>query len=136
MTEQEAQMLLMQGSAIDAGEAENVAVATGAVTAPVDPNAAAMEWIIVPEMLAWAICTAFPEVAQNYTPESKMELARKIAPVAEKYGWNGPGDCPELGLAVGAVGFSMPAVLAYKSRKAQIEEARRKAQAERDGSGQ
>lgn len=130
-------MLLMQGAALDQQGAAATEAAVGGVIdgqgnivpAQADPNAAAMEWLIIPELMAWAITTALPETKEHYTQESKMELAQKIAPVAEKYGWNGPGDMPELGLAVGAIGFSMPAVLAYKTRKMQIEAARQEAQA-------
>lgn len=126
MTEQEAQALLMQGTAIDTSEAAFTdAAAAGLLddrgrpmAAPVpDPDAAAMEWVIIPQTLAWGIKLVFPEVAECYTQAAELDLARKIAPVAEKYGWNGPGNAPELALAIGAIGFSMPAVLAYKARK-------------------
>ena len=118
MTEQEAQALLMQGAAIDHGEEEAAQIAvTGTAAQPQNPDAAAMEWLIVPEIIAWGITAVFPETIPHYSDEAKMNLARKIAPVAEKYGWSSPGDAPELGLAVGAIGFSMPAVLAYRARK-------------------
>lgn len=126
MTEVEAQKFLLQGSAIDTTEsaaaelaASGEVDASGKIVAPAapDPDAAAMEWLIVPQMMAWTIKMVFPEVAANYTPEAEMDLARKIVPVADKYGWNGPGNAPELALAVGAIGFSMPAILAYKARK-------------------
>lgn len=119
MTEQEAQALMMQGAAIDQGEAAAAELAVTGTVAPAqaNPDAAAMEWLIVPEIIAWGITAVFPETLQHYSDEAKLNLARKIAPVAEKYGWNSPGDAPELGLAVGAIGFSMPAVLAYRARK-------------------
>ncbi|AYR24549.1 hypothetical protein RC54_12230 [Herbaspirillum rubrisubalbicans] len=72
---------------------------------------------MIPEALAFVICGMFPEVAAAYTDDAKLNLARKIAPVAEKHGWNGPGDSPELMLAIGAFGFSMPAIMAYRQRK-------------------
>lgn len=132
MTEQEAQALLMQGASIDQTEQAAADLATtGTIdesgklvpaTAP-NPDAAAMEWVVVPEIFAWAITCIFPEVQAAYTPEAKMDLARKIAPVAEKYGWNGPGNMPELTLAIGAIGFSMPAILAYRARKEAAAEA-------------
>lgn len=126
MNEIEAQKFLMTAQAIDMSEAAASELATsgeidasGKIVMPSapDPDAAAMEWLILPQMIAWGFKVAFPEVATHYTAEAEMDLARKIVPVAEKYGWNGPGNAPELALAVGAIGFSMPAVLAYKARK-------------------
>ncbi|WP_079214976.1 hypothetical protein [Herbaspirillum robiniae] len=117
MTELEAQQLIAQGDAIDSNQAASTAEAAGMSLAPVNPDAAAMDWMMIPELLAFAICGIFPETAPHYTDAAKLDLARKIAPVAEKYGWNGPGDSPELMLAVGAFGFSMPAIMAYRARK-------------------
>lgn len=131
MTEVEAKKFLLQGAAIDTTESAAAELATsgeidasGKIVMPSapDPDAAAMEWLILPQMLAWGFKVAFPEVATHYTAEAEMDLARKIVPVAEKYGWNGPGNAPELALAVGAIGFSMPAVLAYKARKEKPQE--------------
>jgi hypothetical protein len=147
MTEQEAQMLLAKGTAIDTNEAAFTDAAAagllddkgGIVAAPApDPDAGAMEWLIVPEIIAWGITAVFPETQENYTAAAKMDLARKIAPVAEKYGWDGPGNAPELALAVGAIGFSMPAVLAYRARKEKALEGPENGSAEgaQSGSGQ
>ncbi|MFZ6639213.1 hypothetical protein ACO0LL_05685 [Undibacterium sp. TC4M20W] len=121
MTEQEINTMLAAGENIDAGAAiamEEAQQLPGVL--PPDPDAAAMEWLIVPEGLAWAITTAFPETAQYYTPEAKMNLARAIVPVADKYGWSGVSS-PEVMLGMAAIGFAMPAVLAYKERKAMRE---------------
>ena len=117
MTEQDMQALIAQGDNIDNDTAQQAQAAI-AGPAPTNPDAAALEWMMVPEALAFVICGMFPEVAAAYTDEAKLNLARKIAPVAEKHGWNGPGDSPELMLAIGAFGFSMPAIMAYRNRKA------------------
>lgn len=112
------QAMINAGDSIDAGQAlaqEEAQQLPGVL--PPDPDAAAMEWLIIPEGLAWAITTAFPETAQYYTPDAKMNLARAIVPVADKYGWSGVSS-PEVMLGMAAIGFAMPAVLAYKERKA------------------
>ncbi|MFZ6732241.1 hypothetical protein ACO0LG_09995 [Undibacterium sp. Ji42W] len=117
MTEQEINAMLAAGENIDAGAAiamEEAQQLPGVM--PPDPDAAAMEWLIVPTGLAWAITTAFPETAHYYTDEAKMNLARAIVPVADKYGWSGVSS-PEIMLGMAAIGFAMPAVLAYKERK-------------------
>lgn len=126
MTEQEAQALMREGAAIDAGQAaHDEAAATGMldekgqiVVPPDDSQAKALEWFIVPKTLAWAITAVFPETAPHYTDEKCMELAHAIVPVAEKYGLNGIGESPELMLLVGTGMFCAPGYLAYKSRKA------------------
>lgn len=138
MTEAEAQALINEGAGIDAAAAQySEAAATGqldgngGVIAP-DPDAGAMGWIIVPEMLAWAITTVFPETQKHYTDAAKMNLARAIAPVAEKYGWEGAGEQPELMLVVAVAGFAAPA---YMARRERIAEAAKQAEAARIGAG-
>ena len=94
------QALIAQGDNIDKNT-EQQAQAAIAGPAPANPDAAAMEWMLIPETLTFIICGFFPEVEPAYTDEAKMKLARAIAPVAEKHGWNGPGDSPEITLAMG-----------------------------------
>ena len=133
MTEQEAQQLIAQGDTIDTAQAQHAQEAIGGVpAAPPHPDAAAMEWFIVPKSLAWLVTTLFPETASAYTDEKCLELARAIVPVAEKYGMNGPGDSPELTLLGAAAMFSMPAIMAHKKRKK--EAADKEAETVTDGS--
>lgn len=143
MTEQEALSLINQAGAIDQGIAAAEAEATAPPGAPggagmavqaVPPElAAAAEWFIIPKALAWAITTVFPETKPHYTDEACLELAGAIAPVAEKYGLNGPGDSPELTLLMATGMFCVPGYLAYKGRKDAIAAA---AEAQRQGGAQ
>lgn len=129
MTDQEMQALIAEGTAIDAGQAAHDAAAAegriddkGGIIAPVDETTAkAAEWFMIPKALAWAITSVFPETTPCFSDEKCMELAKAIVPVADKYGLNGPGDSPELALVVGTAFFCMPAVAAYKQRKARAE---------------
>jgi len=130
MTEQEAQMLIAQGDGIDAEQVQHTQDAMGVAQVAPNPDAAAMEWFIVPKALAWLVATVFPETAPAYTDEKCLELARAIVPVAEKYGMNGPGDSPELTLLGAAAMFGMPGYMAYKKRKA---DATAKAEKEAEG---
>jgi hypothetical protein len=139
MTEQDALSLLNEAGAIDAGEQANADAladgtmgANGVITAP-DPNAAAMEWFIIPKTLAWAITAVFPELAPCYTDEKCMELAGAIVPVAEKYGISGIGDSPELTLLLGTGVFCAPAYLAYRERQAARAAAEKERREGRDG---
>jgi hypothetical protein len=144
MTPQEAEALIREGAGIDAGEAAHAeAAATGNLDAGgqimvPDETARALEWIIVPKMLAWAITTVFPETKAAYTDSAQMELAKAIVPVADKYGLSGVGDSPELMLLLGAGMFCVPGYLAHKARKAKAdaeEQARQAGTVEAAGDG-
>lgn len=115
--------LIGKAQGIDAGQAEySEAIAEGRVdergkvVAP-DPDAAAMEWMFVGEMLGFVAKAIMPETAPHYTEEQSLNLARAFVPVAEKYGWTGNRLAPELALAMAGFGFAMPAVMAYRARK-------------------
>lgn len=123
--EREMAALLQEGAAIDIGEAAHADAAAagqldqrGQIIVP-DADAGAMEWVFVGEMLGALAGAIFPEVEKYYTDEAALRLARKIAPVAEKYGWQGMESSPEIGLGLAALGFAMPCVMAYKTRKAE-----------------
>ncbi|QGZ37764.1 hypothetical protein IP92_02932 [Pseudoduganella flava] len=125
MTPEEAQLLVNQGAAIDAGAAAELADAVapaGAVVAgpAVDPAA---EWMFVPELVTMVVTIALPEAAPAYTPEAQHMLATKIAAVAEKRGWNGMSSSPEISLGLASVAFAMPAFMAYKARQIAAAEA-------------
>lgn len=111
------EQMVAQGAALDAGAELENQEAMGLIQPETDPNAAAMEWLIVPQMLSFVIKTIYPETAAHYTEANEMQLAKAIVPVAEKYGWNGFNGSPEIMLGMAAVGFAMPAFLAHKARK-------------------
>lgn len=128
MTEQEMQQLIARGEGIDAGEmAHAEAEATGMlderghIITP-DPDAAAMEWMFVGEILGFVAKAILPETANSYTEQQSLTLARAFVPVAEKYGWSGNTLSPEIGLALAGFGFAMPAMMAYRARKAAAEQ--------------
>lgn len=124
--------LVLQGAQIDAGIETESKEAAG-INNTVDLDAAAMEWVIVPELLAWVITSIYPETEKQYTQEKKMGLARAIAPVAEKYGLSGVGDSPELMLCVAGFGFGMPAYMAHTARKKLAQEQQQQEQGAENG---
>lgn len=136
MTELEMQALMREGASIDQGAAAHAEAAAtgnlddkGQIVEAVDPTEAkAAAWMIIPQTLAWAITAAMPETGPAYTQEKCLELARAFVPVADKYGWDGIGDAPELTLIMCTVAFGAPGFVAYKARKA---EADAKAKAEK-----
>jgi hypothetical protein len=119
MTEEDARALLGASAGIDAaaGQEQAAAAAPHAAMVLVQDNAAAMEWVFVPELLAMLITTALPETEPMYTPEKNMAFAEKLAIVAAKRGWN-VGSTPEIALGIAAVGFMAPAYMVYQHRKA------------------
>lgn len=138
MTEAEALVMMREAEGIDNGEAAHQAAAEegriddhGHIVEPeaAHPDAAAMEWFLIPKAIAWAVTTIYPETAPAYTDDKCMELARAIVPVAEKYGLNGIGESPELMLLVGCAAFGAPGYIAHKARKAAKAEAARLAKA-------
>lgn len=144
MTPQEMEAMVREGDSLDAGVAAHAEAAAtgqlddkGQIIAPPDPvdlaEQRAAEWLIVPQTLAWAITAALPETAASYTPEKCMELARAFVPVADKYGWNGPGESPELSLILCSAMFCAPAYIAVKHRQAAAKEKKPEAQKRAEG---
>lgn len=116
--------LIGKAAGIDAGAAEFAEASAagqidqrGQIIAP-DPDAAAMEWMFVGEILGFVAKAILPETAPAYTDDASMTLARAFVPVAEKYGWSGNHLAPELALAMAGFGFAMPALMAFRARKA------------------
>jgi hypothetical protein len=129
MDPKEMEALVREAGAIDAGATAYADAAAsgqlddkGQIVTP-DPVAqaadAAEEWVLIPKTLAWAITAVFPELAPHYTDDKCMELAHAIVPVAEKYGWSGVGNSPELGLVMAGAFFCLPAYQAHKHRQAE-----------------
>lgn len=120
MKPEEAKAMIAEGEGIDAGQQAALDTA-GQLPAPAgvaaSDNAAANEWLFVPEIAAMVITELFPETAPIYTQDLNLRVAVKLAAVAEKRGWAGSESSPEIGLGIAAIGFSMPAVMAYKARK-------------------
>lgn len=144
MSPQEMEAMVREGDALDAGVAAHQQAAAegnldgnGQIIAPPDPSILAeqraAEWMIVPQTLAWAITAALPETAPAYTPEKCMELARAFVPVADKYGWNGPGESPELSLLLCSAMFCAPAYIAVKHRQAAAKAAKDEAPKRAEG---
>jgi hypothetical protein len=141
MNEQEFAQLAQQGAVIDAGEAAHAEAAAsgmldarGNIMTP-DPDARAMEWLIIPQMAAMVAKAIYPEVASMYTDERCLEVARAFVPVADKYGWTGSQIGPEVGLIMAGVGFAAPAYMAHRARKALAAKADQENKAGQGGDG-
>lgn len=89
----------------------------------------AQQWGMIAFSIGGALSMLAPELRQVYTQEACMAWGTAMVPVAEKYGWAGPGNCPELGLLMATAGLAIPSVLAVRQRMAQLKRVRADAEA-------
>lgn len=75
----------------------------------------ARQWGSIAYMIGGALGIVAPELRQVYTERACMDWGRAVVPVAAKYGWNGAGHLPELGLAIATLGLAVPSVLAVRA---------------------
>lgn len=86
-------------------------------------------WAAVPSMVGKLACMVAPELQAIYTPDSCAEWGRSMVPVAQKYGWNGPGQLPELNLAIATAGLAIPTWMVLRVKLAQLKAASKAAEA-------
>lgn len=84
----------------------------------------AAAWAQVPMMLGSMLAMIAPELQMVYTEEACNRWGERMVPVAQKYGWNGPSNLPEIGLAIATAGFAIPTVVVVRAKLAQMREAR------------
>ena len=92
----------------------------------------AQAWAAVPMMVGKLACMIAPELAPIYSEENCKEWGASVVPVAEKYGWGGPGALPELSLAISTAGFAVPTFIVVRARLAELRKAS-EAKAKPDG---
>jgi len=81
-----------------------------------DAEKQAMEWGMVAFTIGGALSMFAPELKQVYTQESCLKWGESVVPVAVKYGWNGPGNVPELGLLLSTAALVVPTVFVIRAR--------------------
>ena len=91
------------------------AAATSAAQAAESLEQGARQWGAIAYMIGGALSMVAPELRQVYTERACMDWGRAVVPVADKYGWNGAGKLPELGLAIATMGLAIPSVLAVRA---------------------
>jgi hypothetical protein len=84
----------------------------------------AREWGIIAYTIGGALAMLAPELRGVYTEEACLGWGRAMVPVAEKYGWDGPGNIPELGLVLATIGLAAPSIIVLRARLAAIKKAR------------
>jgi len=77
---------------------------------------AAREWGVIAFTIGGALSMLAPELRQVYTEEACLSWGQSAATVADKYGWDGPGAVPEVGLLIATAGLAIPSYLAVSAR--------------------
>jgi hypothetical protein len=75
----------------------------------------AKEWGMVAFVVGNALAMIAPSLKSVYTEQACQAWGHAMVPVADKYGWNGPGNVPEIGLAIATIGLALPSYLAVKA---------------------
>lgn len=91
----------------------------------------AREWGAIAYMIGGALGMMAPELKAVYTESACMKWGEAVVPVAQKYGWDGPGGVPEIGLLIATAGLAVPSYLVIRMKLAQLEAAKAAANAER-----
>jgi len=103
-----------------AAQAEQQQAATEAEAAELE----AKSWGMIAYTVGGALSMLCPELRQVYSENACLDWGRAVVPVAEKYGWNGPGGVPELGLLIATAGLAVPSVLVIREKLRQMAEER------------
>lgn len=85
----------------------------------------AQAWAQIPMMIGAGLSMVAPELQHIYTPEACEAWGVAMVPVAAKYGWNGPGNLPEVGLLIATASLAVPTVVVIRAK---IAEARAEAE--------
>lgn len=82
----------------------------------------ARQWGAIVFMVGNAMSMVAPELRSIYTEDSCLNWGRAMHPVAEKYGWNGPSNVPELGLLIATAGLAVPSWFIVRARLSEVKE--------------
>ncbi len=89
-------------------------------------------WAQVPLMLGSVLSMFAPELQAIYTQENCASWGERMVPVAQKYGWNGPSNLPEIGLVIATAGMAIPTVIVVRAKLKQMQEANASHQAAKE----
>lgn len=89
-----------------------------------DPEHQAQAWAGVMAMIGGALTMIAPELEQIYTEKACLKWGAAVVPVAQKYGWDGPGSVPEIGLLIATLPLAVPSFFLVRRRIAQLKAAK------------
>lgn len=85
-------------------------------------DAAAKAWGMIPFALGGALSILAPELRQVYTEEACYGWGQGAAAVSRKYGWDSPGELPELALIVSTIGLALPSYVAIRAKVEEVKD--------------
>jgi hypothetical protein len=81
-------------------------------------DSAAQQWGMMMFTIGGFACMIAPELKQVYAEERCFAWGQQANAVAEKYGWNGPTNMPELALIASTAGFAVPTYFLIRDKMA------------------
>lgn len=96
--------------------------------ADADPINQARAWGVLAFSVGGMLSIIAPELKGVYTEDACLAWGTAVVPVAEKYGWSGPSNVPELGLILATLPLAVPSFFIMRERLRELRKA--KAQAE------
>lgn len=76
----------------------------------------AQQWATIAGAVGGLFSLIAPELRGVYTPEACQQWGEAMQPVAEKHGWNSPGNVPEFGLLMVSMGLGVPTFIVLRER--------------------
>lgn len=89
-----------------------------------DPDTQARAWGVLAYSIGGMLSVLAPELKGVYTEDACLAWGHSVVPVAEKYGWDGPSNVPELGLLLATVPLALPTYFIVRQRLAALKAAK------------
>lgn len=89
-----------------------------------DPENQAKAWGVLAFSIGGMLSVLAPELKNVYTEDACLAWGHSVVPVAEKYGWDGPSNVPELGLLLATVPLALPTYFIVRKRLAELRAAK------------
>jgi len=84
--------------------------------AEADPVNQARAWGALAYSVGGMLSIIAPELKSVYTEDACLAWGTAVVPVAEKYGWSGPSNVPELGLLMATVPLALPSFFIVRQK--------------------
>lgn len=81
-----------------------------------DPMNQARAWGALAYSVGGMLSIIAPELKSVYTEDACLAWGTAVVPVAEKYGWSGPSNVPELGLLMATVPLALPSFFIVRAK--------------------
>lgn len=89
-----------------------------------DPDTQARAWGVLAYSIGGMLAVLAPELKGVYTEDACLKWGHSVVPVAEKYGWDGPSNVPELGMLLASLPLAVPTYFIVRARLAELRKAK------------